>query len=184
MQNRKSQIRGRAIRGQQTVCGFRSHVSFKTLMVLKKVGETSSGFWKFSLKRSRSFRVISSNQKQARTLTSTSKTIVRCLATFRKNVNTAGSDNFRNQLVLIPSTENTHFYKWWHSKKNLSFSSIFYCRIKSLHSQLAEKTIRLRLLQNNNDGEDEPNEPEWSLDPAFCRTDFAHMKDLARDSCK
>ncbi|KAL9965695.1 hypothetical protein ACROYT_G029533 [Oculina patagonica] len=54
--------------------------------------------------------------------------------------------------------------------------------IKSLHSQLAEKTTRLRLLQSNNDGEDEPNEPEWPLDPAFCRTDFAQMKDLARDS--
>jgi len=54
--------------------------------------------------------------------------------------------------------------------------------IKSLHSQLSEKSARLRILENNNDGDDEPKEPEWPLDPAFCRTDFAHMKDLARDS--
>ncbi|XP_020603075.1 angiomotin-like [Orbicella faveolata] len=52
--------------------------------------------------------------------------------------------------------------------------------IKSLHLQLAEKTARLCILQNSD--EEEPNEPEWPLDPAFCRTDFAQMKDLALDS--
>lgn len=64
---------------------------------------------------------------------------------------------------------------------------LLHCRIKSLHSQLSEKSARIRFLQNNNEhdeGDDEPSEPEWPLDPAFCRTDFAHTKDLARDSCK
>lgn len=63
----------------------------------------------------------------------------------------------------------------------------FLYRIKSLHSQLSEKSAKIRLLQNNNEeleNDDEPKEPEWPLDPAFCRTDFAHIKDLARDSCK
>ena len=64
---------------------------------------------------------------------------------------------------------------------------LLHCRIKSLHSQLSEKSARIRFLLNNNEhdeGDDEPSEPEWPLDPAFCRTDFAHIKDLARDSCK
>ena len=64
---------------------------------------------------------------------------------------------------------------------------LFHYRIKSLHSQLSEKSARIRFLENNNEhdeGDDEPSEPEWLLDPAFCRTDFAHIKDLARDSCK
>nr|XP_058961366.1 angiomotin-like protein 1 [Pocillopora verrucosa] len=52
--------------------------------------------------------------------------------------------------------------------------------IKSLHSQLAEKTATIRVLQNNNN--DELSEPEWPLDPAYCRTDFAQMRELARDS--
>lgn len=56
--------------------------------------------------------------------------------------------------------------------------------IKSLHVQLAEKSARIRILQNNvaDDDSDEPKEPEWPLDPGFSRTDFAHMRDLARDS--
>ncbi|XP_022788678.1 angiomotin-like protein 1 isoform X2 [Stylophora pistillata] len=52
--------------------------------------------------------------------------------------------------------------------------------IKSLHSQLAEKTARIHILQNNNS--DELSEPEWPLDPAYCRTDFVRMRELARDS--
>lgn len=56
--------------------------------------------------------------------------------------------------------------------------------IKSLHSQLAEKSARIHVLQNHNEDNDsdELNEPEWPLDPDFSRTDFAQLRDFAGDS--